>query len=91
MFEHRDPTGSSFISYELDANDFDYFEGETLAPGGEIGIDIRTGCPVYLDWWGKVATAYYNPMNHSYLVMLTSLSPNRRAGRELDGQIFATV
>ena len=89
MFEHRDPTGGSFISYELDANDFELFEGDTLAPGGEIGIDIRSGCPVYLGCWGKVATAYYNPMNHSYLVMINRLPMTRYATNDTENIHFA--
>jgi len=79
MFEHRDPTGGSFRTYELDANDFEFYQGDTVAPGGEIGVDIRSGSPVYLDCWGKIATVYYNPMNHSYLVMVYRLPRTKYA------------
>ena len=79
MFEHRDPSGGSFMTCELDANDFELYQGDTIAPGGEIGTDIRSGSPVYLDRWGIVTTAYYNPMNHSYLVMIDRLPRTRYA------------
>lgn len=73
MFEHRDPTGKKFVTFELDADDFVFFPGDTLAPRSEIGIDIRSGSPVYLDYWATIATTFYNPMNHSYLVMINRL------------------
>jgi hypothetical protein len=79
MFEHRDPTGSNFMTYELDANDFELYQDDTIAPGGEIGTDIRSGSPIYLPCWGKVATIYYNPMNHSFLVMISRLQTTRYA------------
>jgi hypothetical protein len=70
MFEQRDSTGSKFIAFELSADDFDLYEGDTIMPGSEIGIDIRSGSAVYLDGWGRVETVYYNQMNESYRVMV---------------------
>jgi hypothetical protein len=74
MFEHRDPSGNRFRTYEIDANDCELFEGDRLPLGHEIGTDIRSGMPTYLDFWGQVATVYYNPMNDSFLVMICRLS-----------------
>ena len=76
MFEHRDPSGHKFRTYEIDAFDCELFESDRISPGHEIGIDIRSGLPVVIDFWGQVATIYYNPMNHSYLVMIYKLSDN---------------
>jgi hypothetical protein len=77
MFEHRDPAASKFITCELSADDFDLYEGDTIAPGSEIGIDIRSGSAVYLDGWGRVETVYYNQMNDSYRVMIRCTSKSR--------------
>jgi hypothetical protein len=79
MFEHRDPTGSQFITYELNADDFDLYEGDTIMPGSEIGIDVRSGSAVYLNNWGRVISVYYNQMNDSYLVSIL-LPLKHRAG-----------
>ena len=91
MFEHRDPTGSDFVTYELNADDFEFYQGDTIAPGSEIGIDIRSGAPVFLSCWGRVATAYYNPMNHSYLVMINRISKTRKSGGDPQKREFVTV
>jgi hypothetical protein len=88
MFEHRDPSGGNFKSYELDANDFELYQGENIAPGGEIGIDIRSGSPVILESWGRVATVYYNPMNHSYLVMINHIPRTRYATNDSEYSDF---
>jgi hypothetical protein len=77
MFEHRDPIGSQFVTYELNADDFDLCEGDTIKPGSEIGIDVRSGSAVYLNNWGRVASVYYYQMNESYLVSIQRLSKNR--------------
>ncbi|MBN1188507.1 MAG: hypothetical protein JXA46_02030 [Dehalococcoidales bacterium] len=69
MFEHRDVSGRQFRTYEVDAEDFSLFEGDMVPEGCEIGIDVRTGMAIYLGQEGIVATVYYNPMNHSFLVM----------------------
>lgn len=74
MFEHRDPSGYQFRTYEIDANDCELFEGDRISPGEEIGIDIRSGSPVILNYWGQVATIFYNPRNHSFLLMIYRLS-----------------
>jgi hypothetical protein len=74
MFEHRDPSGNQFRTCEVDADDFYLYDGDRLPPGFEIGIDTRTGAIIYMDTWGRVATVYYNPMNHSYLVMIQIIS-----------------
>jgi hypothetical protein len=89
MFEHRDPTGGDFVTYELNADDFEFFQGDAVAPGSEIGIDIRSGSPVYLNCWGRVATAYYNPMNHSYLVMINRFARNPKTSRDPANQLLA--
>jgi hypothetical protein len=70
MFEHRDLSGRQFRTYEVDADDFDLNPGDRIPEGFEIGIDIRTGAAIYMGNGGIVATVYYNPMNHSYLVMI---------------------
>jgi hypothetical protein len=73
MFEHRSLSTSQFKKYEVDAEDFELYEGDQIPPGYEIGIDVRSGAAVYLTEWGQVATAYYHPMNHSFLVMIQML------------------
>jgi len=73
MFEHRDPTGRLFKTYEVDADDFNLYQGDRVAEGFEIGMDIHSGDTIYLNFNGYVATVYYNPMNHSYLVMICLL------------------
>jgi hypothetical protein len=77
MFEHRDPIGSQFVTYELNADDFDLYEGDTINPGSEIGIDVRSGSAVFLNNWGRVVSVYYYQMNDSYLVSIHNLSKNR--------------
>jgi|WetSurMetagenome_2_1015567.scaffolds.fasta_scaffold651115_1 hypothetical protein len=77
MFEHRDPSGNRFKTYEIDANDCELFEGERLVPGQEIGTDIRSGMAICIDFWGQVATVYYNPMNDSFLVMIHRISDKK--------------
>jgi hypothetical protein len=74
MFKHLEPTGSRLVTYELSADDFELFEGDTVAPGSEIGTDIRSGSAVWLEGWGRVAAAFYNPMNDSYRVMIYQMA-----------------
>jgi hypothetical protein len=74
MFEHRDRSNSQFKTWEVDADDFELYEGDIIVPGFKIGIDIRTGAAIYMEKWGRVATVYYNPMNHSFLVMIQLLT-----------------
>jgi hypothetical protein len=76
MFEQRDPGGHRFVTYELSADDFEHAVGDTIAPGCEIGIDIRSGSAVLVNSWSRIATACYNPMNDSYLVMIAWLANN---------------
>lgn len=91
MFVHCDQIGDEYVKFELDANDFELNPGDTVAPGGEIGIDIRSGSPAYLDNWGKVATVYYNPMNHSYIVMIHRLKRTRYATNDSENKDFVMV
>lgn len=74
MFEHRDPSGYRFKTYEVEAKGFKLFEGARLSAGNTIGKEVRSGNTIQADRWSQVATAYYNPMNHSYLVMICLLS-----------------
>ena len=89
MFEHRE-LSNQFKTYEVDAEDFDIFEGDIVAPGSEIGIDIRSGTAIFMEQWGRVATVYYNPMNQSFLIMIQLLTainkPNNRVPVELEMQ-----
>jgi hypothetical protein len=70
MFEHRDLSGYKYQTYQIDAEDFDLQEGDIVQPGLEIGTDIYSQTMIYADFWGYVATAYYNTMNDSFLVMV---------------------
>ena len=85
MFEHRDPSGCRFRTYEIDANDCELYEGDRLAPGQEIGTDIRSGTAIYMDFWGQVATVYYNPMNDSFLVMIYCFKDNKIENSDAPG------
>jgi hypothetical protein len=80
MFEDTDPIGTDFVTFELNADDFELYQGDIIAPGSEIGIEIKSGSPVYLRYWGRVAAAYYNPMIHSYLVIINQMCNTRAAG-----------
>jgi hypothetical protein len=81
MFEHRDRSNSQFKTCEVDADDFELYEGDIIVPGFKIGIDIRTGAAIYMEKWGRVATVYYNPMNHSFLVMVQLLTSIENRGK----------
>ena len=70
MFEHRDPKGNQYKTYHVAADEFELDEGDRIRPGSEIGVDANSGAPIYADYWGSVATVYYNPMSHSLLVMI---------------------
>ena len=74
MFEHRDPSGNKFRTYRVTAGGFNLDEGQIVQPGTEIGIDLNSGISLRSDYWGRVATIYYNPMNHSLLVMVSQKS-----------------
>lgn len=69
MFEHRDPSRCKFRTYEVEAASFELHEGTRISPGRIIGKEISSGETVRADCWSQVATAYFNPMNDSYLVM----------------------
>jgi hypothetical protein len=86
MFEHRDPSGNRFRTYEIDANDCELFEGDRLAPGQDIGTDIRSGMAICVDFWGQVATLYYNPMNDSFLVMIYRLCDDKSEKPDIHGR-----
>ncbi|MGA2160490.1 MAG: hypothetical protein ABSG90_14910, partial [Dehalococcoidia bacterium] len=58
-----------YRTYLVAADEFELNEGERLQPGSEIGIDVNSGAPIYSDYWGHVATVYYNPMSQSLLVI----------------------
>lgn len=79
MFEHRDPSGRRFQTFEVEASSFGLYEGARIYPGILIGRDIRSGESVEIGYRGYVATAYYNPMNRSFLVMVCRLSKTREA------------
>jgi hypothetical protein len=87
MFEHRDLSGSQFKTYEVYADDFELYPGDRISPGCEIGIDIRTGTGIILKQWGQVATVYYNPMNHSFLVMVQVFSSEKKAGNKVTDEL----
>ena len=70
MFEHRDPSKCKFRTYEVAAASFKLHEGSGISPGQIIGKEIKSGETVTVDCWSQVATAYFNPMNDSYLVMI---------------------
>jgi hypothetical protein len=74
MFEQRYPSSLQYRTYEVDADDFNLYDGDWISPGYEIGVDVRSGANICMEMWGQVATVYYNPMNHSYLVMIQLLN-----------------
>jgi hypothetical protein len=79
MFEHRDPTGSRFKTYEVRSESFGLQEGARIGPGSSVGKDIRSGQAIEVDFRGYVATAYFNPMHQRFLVMICRLSESREA------------
>lgn len=94
MGEHRDLRGNVFRTFEIDANDFELYPGDHITPGFEIGIDIHSGSMIYPEFEGTVATVYYNPMNHSYLVMIACRNENIKdnfSGREDDSQLASVA
>ena len=91
MFRHNDIIESGFITCELNADDFELYQGDTVAPGSEIGLDVRSGSPVYLNCWGKVAAAHYNPMNHSYSVTINRLKRAKKATGDVENKQYVTV
>jgi hypothetical protein len=94
MTEHRDPRGNVFKTFEIDANDCELYPGDRISPGFEIGIDIHSGSMIYPDFEGTVATVYYNPMNHSYLVMIACRNENiidNFTGREDNPQLASVA
>ena len=70
MYEHRAAAGYRYRTYQVDADGFDLHEGDIVEPGLEIGTDVHSKAPVLTDYWGYVATVYYNTMNDSFLVMV---------------------
>jgi hypothetical protein len=74
MFEKRDPSGKQYKTYHVTADEFDLDEGEIIQPGIEIGVDAHSGISLRSGYWGRVATIYYNPMDHSFLVMISQES-----------------
>jgi hypothetical protein len=91
VFEHRDPTSSNFVTFELSADDFELYQGDIVAPGCDFGVDIRSGSMVSLDCWGRIATVYYNPMNHSYLVMICRIQQPGYTTNDTQNNCFAAV
>ena len=70
MFEHRDPSQSQFRTYELKTGSFKLYAGAAVYPDEIIGIDVNSNQPVMVDDGGQIATAYFNPMNDSFLFMI---------------------
>jgi hypothetical protein len=70
MFEHRDPSLRRFRTYELEADTFELYEGAKLLPEQIIGVEVKSRKTVKAPEFGRIATAYFNPMNNSYLVMI---------------------
>ncbi len=70
MFEHRDPSRRRIRTYELSIDSFNFDEGEVVFPGQIIGQEVKTGRTIKAFCFCQIATAYFNPMNKSYLVMI---------------------
>jgi hypothetical protein len=70
MFEHRERITNRYRTYQVAADDFELYVGDAIESGQQIGIDVNSGTPIYAYICGNVATIYYNPMSHSFLVMI---------------------
>jgi hypothetical protein len=69
MFEGQNAFSNQFRTYRVDAEEFVLAEGDRIEAGQQIGVDVNTGSPLFAIHRGYVATVYYNPMSHSFLMM----------------------
>ena len=63
MFEHGELSLSQFRTCQVNADEFELYEGDPLQPGSEIGIDINSGVLIYACDRGYVAA-----MSDSFMV-----------------------